>query len=85
MECCPFPRLWSQPSPTEPAVPVHVLAPADAAAWLDADTHALLSKEVPGAVGMAVRSKLLSPMRQWLAAYDVAQVRAIFYCCAFRG
>lgn len=85
MECCPFPRLWSQPSPTEAAVPVHVLAPADAAAWLDADTHALLSKEVPGAVGMAVRSKLLSPMRQWLAAYDVAQVRAIIYCCAFRG
>jgi hypothetical protein len=54
---------------------VHVAAPADAAAWLDADTHALLAKEAPGAVGMAVKKELLAPMQQWLAAYDVAQVR----------
>jgi hypothetical protein len=55
-------------------VPVHVPAPADAAAWLDADTHELLAKEVPGAVKMAVKSKLLALMQQWLAAYDAAQV-----------
>jgi hypothetical protein len=53
---------------------VPVAAPADAASWLDADTHALLAREAPGAVGMAVKKELLAPMQQWLAAYDVAQV-----------
>jgi hypothetical protein len=77
MTSCPFPRMWAQPSPTEPAVPVHVPVPSDAAAWLDADTHELLAREVPGAVRMAVKSKLLAPMQQWLAAYDVAQVRGV--------
>jgi hypothetical protein len=30
-------------------------------------------------VGMAVKKKLLAPMQQWLAAYDVAQVRGWDY------
>jgi hypothetical protein len=76
MTSCPFPRMWSQPSPTEPVVPVHVAAPADAAAWLDADTHALLAREAPAAVGLAVKKELLAPIQQWRAAYDVAQVGA---------
>jgi hypothetical protein len=79
MTSCPFPRMWSQPNPTEPAVPVHVAAPADAAAWLDADTHALLAREAPAAVGVAVKKELLAPMQQWLAAYDVAQVGSILF------
>jgi hypothetical protein len=41
----------------------------------DADTHVLLAREALGAVGMAVKKELLAPMQQWLAAYDVAQVR----------
>jgi hypothetical protein len=39
----------------------------------------LLAREAPGAVGTAVKKELLAPMQQWLAAYDVAQVRGWDY------
>jgi hypothetical protein len=33
----------------------------------DADTHALLAKEAPGAVGMAVKKEPLAPMHATVA------------------
>ncbi|KAF6250440.1 hypothetical protein COO60DRAFT_837061 [Scenedesmus sp. NREL 46B-D3] len=71
----PFPRMWAQPSPSERAQPAHVPAPADAAAWLDAETHQVLAREAPQAVQAALKKELQAPMQQWLAAYDVAQAQ----------
>eukprot|EP00878_Enallax_costatus_P006725 GHUV01007050.1.p1 GENE.GHUV01007050.1~~GHUV01007050.1.p1 ORF type:complete len:211 (+),score=94.29 GHUV01007050.1:368-1000(+) len=67
----PFPRLWTQVSPLEPAQALHTPVPAEHAAWFDAETHASLKLNVSDAVKYSLQRELLSPMKQWLLAYDV--------------
>lgn len=63
-----------QASLTEPAVALHVPAPADQAAWFDAETHDTVAQMVPGSVSYAIQRELIGPMKQWLLAYEVAKV-----------
>lgn len=70
----PFPRLWTQVSPLEPAQALHTPVQAEHAAWFDAETHASLKLNVADAVKYSLQRELLSPMKQWLLAYDVLKV-----------
>eukprot|EP00879_Flechtneria_rotunda_P033855 GHRR01037688.1.p1 GENE.GHRR01037688.1~~GHRR01037688.1.p1 ORF type:complete len:162 (-),score=65.33 GHRR01037688.1:126-611(-) len=69
----PFPRMWVQASPTEPATALDIPVPADQAAWFDAELHQAQAETVPAAVGYAIKHELVRPIKMWLLTHDVAK------------
>ncbi|KAI8474379.1 MAG: hypothetical protein J3K34DRAFT_139523 [Monoraphidium minutum] len=75
LTAAPFPRIWRQPGPMQPAEPQRPAVPQRHAALFTAELHARLAEAVPATLSAAIEADLVMPLDVWLAAHDAAKER----------